>query len=676
MSLSSSSSAISGWTRVAKGLHLVAADGASRIIASAVVSSTIANRHLPELADSILKAGERNNAASAAVVRHFVPSSSLNDSMGGLQQQQQRQKQRNGGFASSVGVGGTGGQFNNSSREQHESFGSFDGLKKSTDYSTVVNGMEDGKQNGERGDGSEQRLDNISIDKFATINKPLERDVETDSTTSTPQNSDPNDINTAEVQTPLEDNRQSESHGEEHHDNPHLPEGSAVPSTRLSRAFGFASLGAGLAVGTAAEFARRTFGASDDNHNPTDPLVLSNDANARRLSESLRRMRGAAMKLGQMLSIQDESIAPPALTNALAQVRKGAEAMPQYQLMGQLEDQWGEGWRERIELEERPFAAASIGQVHRGTMASPSTSDTTKVAVKVQYPGVADSIESDLSNLSMLVKATGLAPPGLFLENVIRVGRDELKVECDYRREVENQRRFQTLVSSDPGLVADRFVVPKVIDELSTSRILVTELVHGGTIDKVVDLDQSERNRIGKAIMRLTMLELFVWRFMQTDPNWGNFLYDVRTKTTYLIDFGAARGYDEEFVRGYLNIVVANADRDEETLMDESIRMGFLTGEENDVMREAHRLSGFCLGEPFGSYEPYDFGSSRITSRISEHGSVFLKHRLTPPPEEVYTLHRKLAGAYNLCIKLGANISCRDLLDEVVEYQKKQPTGS
>ena len=155
---------------------------------------------------------------------------------------------------------------------------------------------------------------------------------------------------------------------------------------------------------------------------------------------------------------------------------------------------------------------------------------------------------------------------------------------------------------------------------------------------------------------------------MQTDPNWGNFLYDVRTRTTYLIDFGAARDYDESFVRGYLNIVKANADRDEKLLMDESIRMGFLTGDENDMMLEAHKMSGFCLGEPFQSYEPYNFKTSRITSRISEHGAVFLKHRLTPPPEEVYTLHRKLAGAYNLCIKIGAIVSCRDLLDEVIEH--------
>eukprot|EP00571_Detonula_confervacea_P001385 CAMPEP_0172321274 /NCGR_PEP_ID=MMETSP1058-20130122/42890_1 /TAXON_ID=83371 /ORGANISM="Detonula confervacea, Strain CCMP 353" /LENGTH=640 /DNA_ID=CAMNT_0013036737 /DNA_START=69 /DNA_END=1988 /DNA_ORIENTATION=- len=637
----------SGWTRVAKGLHLVATDGATRIT-SAIVSSNVATKHLPELAASIVKAGGNSHYAAAAAVQTSPAAGSSVSVV--------KDDSSNRGDTT---VTGASGQFYSSHYNEHS--------PPLFDSAVINNGME-GVQimiNDEKdGDGVNQRLGN-SLDVMASaMHVPLETN-NNNEIDSTPHGSiesdDKQKIQKVETAISQSDNPHTESAEiyDDEHQTQHLPEGSAVPTTRLSRAFGFASLGAGLAMGTVSELARRTFGQSTS----TDPLVLSNDANAQRLTGSLRRMRGAAMKLGQMLSIQDESIAPPALTNALAQVRKGAEAMPSHQLMQQLEDQWGVNWRERIELEERPFAAASIGQVHRGTLVSPSsTSTTTRVAVKVQYPGVADSIESDLSNLSMLVNATGLAPPGLFLDNVIRVGRDELKIECDYQRELANQQRFQSLISSDPGLVADRFVVPQVIEELSTDRILVTELVRGGTIDKVVNLDQSERNRIGKAIMRLTMLELFVWRFMQTDPNWGNFLYDVRTRTTYLIDFGAAREYDEEFVRGYLNIVTANANRDEETLMKESVRMGFLTGEENDIMLEAHKLSGFCLGEPFQRYEPYDFKSSKITSRISEHGSVFLKHRLTPPPEEVYTLHRKLAGAYNLCIKLGAIVSCRDLL--------------
>ncbi|KAL9180114.1 hypothetical protein ACHAXT_008084 [Thalassiosira profunda] len=636
-----------GWARVAQGLSRVAAEGASRI-PSAAATSNVVNKHLPELGGAVAKAAANNAAA-------------MQSSLDAIQEAARNHRH-------SGGSGQAGGEYHQPSSHMHTPFdGPADVANRDGSGSTIAN---DASINIEIS-GSLGKRPKSSLDKESATTIVAHRDAES----AQPQHAN---IGTGTKQPILDDqstasyseDHQIESYSEEHQAQ-HLPEGTAVPSTRISRAFGFASLGAGLAMGTAAEMARRVVGSSDSNDSGN--IVLSNDANAQRLSTSLRRMRGAAMKLGQMLSIQDESIAPPALTNALAQVRKGAEAMPMHQLTQQLEDQWGEGWREKIDLEERPFAAASIGQVHRGKLLSPDGA-TSKVAVKVQYPGVADSIESDLSNLSMLVKATGLAPPGLFLDNVIRVGRDELKVECDYRREAEHQKRFQSLIASDPSLVADRVMVPDVVDELSTDRILVTELVHGGTIDKVVNLDQSERNRIGRAIMRLTMLELFVWRFMQTDPNWGNFLYDVRTRTTYLIDFGAAREYDKEFVRGYLNIVVANANRDEERLMKESIRMGFLTGEESDVMKEAHKLSGFCLGEPFRSDEPYDFRTSRITSRISEHGAVFLRHRLTPPPEEVYTLHRKLAGAYNLCIKLGANISCRDLLDEVVAFWDAKET--
>jgi aarF domain-containing kinase len=377
-------------------------------------------------------------------------------------------------------------------------------------------------------------------------------------------------------------------------------------------------------------------------------------------------MRGAALKMGQMLSIQDEALLPPALSRALQKVRQGADAMPNYQLMKQLKRQLGKDWRDKFEsFEESPFAAASIGQVHRAQIRD-DAGEIRDVVVKVQYPGVANSIGSDLNNLKMLVTWSGLAPKGLFIENVMRVGQQEMQVECDYLREMKNQNHIKQLVESDPVLQKNRFVVPEAIEALTTGEVLISEYRPGGTIDKVSHLDQEERNRIGRTIMYLTMKELFVWRFMQTDPNWGNFLYDIGSQTTSLIDFGATREYSKEFVDGYLRIVWASANRDEKTLMEQSHRMNFLTGNENEEMLRAHKMSGFTVGEPFFSDEPFDFRESKISTRMGEHTAVFLKHRLTAPPEEVYTLHRKLAGAYMLCIKLGAVINSRDMLENIV----------
>lgn len=440
-----------------------------------------------------------------------------------------------------------------------------------------------------------------------------------------------------------------------------LKEQVPVPSTRWGRALGFANLGLGLAYGAVGEGARRLL----DNKNNTDSVVLT-DANADRLAATLCRMRGAALKLGQMLSIQDATLLPPPLTRALAQVRQGAASMPAAQLEQQLVDQYGGRYQRRfVHLDWKPFAAASIGQVHRAVVRQQGRERD--VVVKVQYPGVARSIESDLRNLGMIVKWSGLTPKGLFIENIIRVGEQELSVECDYRREKDNQLRMQALVEGDAVLQEHRFRVPDVLEDWCTDEVFVSEYFPGGTIDQIAQVaSQEERNRIGRMILYLTMQELFTWRFMQTDPNWGNFLYDSHSQTTGLIDFGAAREFSKEFVDGYLRIVWASANQDVDTLLQQSRTMKFLTGDENPQMIRAHTMSGFTVGEPFASDEPFDFQASRISERMGEHTSVFLRHRLTPPPEEVYTLHRKLAGAYMLCIKLGSVVSARELLVDIV----------
>ena len=183
--------------------------------------------------------------------------------------------------------------------------------------------------------------------------------------------------------------------------------------------WGFGSLGVRMAFGAVGDSAFRALSGE------TKTSSIS-DANAERLAEALCRMRGAALKLGQMLSLQDDGMLPSPLAKALDRVKQAADYMPKHQLEKQLVQQLGPEWREKLsEFDYIPIAAASIGQVHRAKLL-----DGTEVAMKIQYPGVADSIESDLNNLKRLISMTNLLPPGLFIDQIMAVAREELLVEC------------------------------------------------------------------------------------------------------------------------------------------------------------------------------------------------------------------------------------------------------
>lgn len=183
-----------------------------------------------------------------------------------------------------------------------------------------------------------------------------------------------------------------------------VPREASVPSNSISRAFGFASLGASLLLGTARESVSRAFRGTNPDAAPTstqqqgDVNVYSSflsEANAERLARHLCRMRGAALKLGQMLSIQDDNLLPPQFQAALARVRAGADVMPQRQLEKVLVAELGAEWRGRVAVfDDAPMAAASIGQVHEATL-----HDGRRVVMKIQYPGVGKSIEADVGEL-------------------------------------------------------------------------------------------------------------------------------------------------------------------------------------------------------------------------------------------------------------------------------------
>ena len=409
---------------------------------------------------------------------------------------------------------------------------------------------------------------------------------------------------------------------------------------------------------------------SKTNNNSNNNVYNSflSESNAQRLADALCRMRGAALKIGQMLSIQDETVMPPQFQAALERVRAGADVMPRRQLQRVLVDELGLEWRQLVaEFEDAPLAAASIGQVHGAVL-----HDGRRVVMKIQYPGVAKSIESDVDNLMRLIRVANILPKGMYVENAVKVAKKELALECDYTYEAQAQSRFAALIASD-AVCRQYFSVPSVIPELSSSRVLTTEWAPGVHIDKVAELEQGTRDAVGTKLLALTLKELYEWGYMQTDPNWGNFLYDAPTDRLHLIDFGAAREYPPEFVSDYLEMVKACAERDGPGIITKSTSLGFLTGDESKVMLDAHVEAAIVVGTPFSKEGLYDFGAhGALTRRVTELGAVMLKHRLTPPPDESYSLHRKLSGAFLACIKLRARVPCRELFYQAYHRHRDQ----
>ncbi len=437
---------------------------------------------------------------------------------------------------------------------------------------------------------------------------------------------------------------------------------SRVPTGRVERLARFGWMAGSVAAGGLIEGTRRLFGSDAA---AVTSAVLAPE-NAKRLARQLARLRGAAMKLGQLLSLESDDILPPAFAEALASLRASADGMPNSQLRRVLGREYGKGWEARFRsFTWEPLAAASIGQVHEAVAL-----DGRRLALKIQYPGVARSIESDVDNVATLLRLARLLPGDVDLSGILAEAKRQLRQEADYLAEADHLDRYAALLRDEPGLH-----VPRAHRDLSTRRVLAMDFVAGEAIDVLAEpgAPQARRDAVGSALERLVFRELFEFRFMQTDPNFANYLLEPEGDRIALLDLGSAREFAPEFSERYARIVRAAIDGDRAALRAGAEAIGYLPpGEREDRARGVEDLI-LVICEPLRHVGVYDFGRSKIPSRVRDLGFdlAFRRGFLRPPPPETVFLHRKLVGSFLLCARIRARVDVNALVLPLIAASTK-----
>ncbi len=424
----------------------------------------------------------------------------------------------------------------------------------------------------------------------------------------------------------------------------------AVPSGRLARLGTFGRLAGGVAGGMLAEGARRLA----NGERPRLGDMILTPGNAARLADRLAHLRGAAMKLGQMISMDAGDILPAELSAILARLRDQAQRMPPQQLDKVLAAEWGRDWRRRFRhFEATPIAAASIGQVHRATLPDGRT-----LAIKVQYPGVADSIDADVDNVATLLRISNLLPATIDLAPLLAEAKRQLADETDYLREGSELRRFGTLLAGDA-----RYIVPELEDGLTTRRVLAMTFVEGQSIETLIDAPQTVRDSAMTALIDLVLHELFAFGVMQTDPNFANYRWQAETGRLVLLDFGAARAVPPATADAYRALLDAGFARDLDRVRDIAVATGFLGQGAVAAHRPAVDRIVAAIDQAMHRPGPFDFGDRAFVPVVREEAKGLLADRSAwhVPPADMLFVQRKVSGTALLAARLKARVRVREL---------------
>ncbi len=429
-----------------------------------------------------------------------------------------------------------------------------------------------------------------------------------------------------------------------------------IPTGRVRRFFKMGRLSSTVST---SYLGNRIRGAFMDEEKRDRELLKTHLKNAARMAETMGHLKGAVMKVGQMISMGDDELMPPEATEVLKVLQAHAPYLPFHRIRDRVEAELEgplEDWFE--EFEQEPMAAASLGQVHRGVL-----KDGMEVAVKVQYPDIDTTIHSDLANLKAMLSASGVFGRHFDLDPYFRELEEMLVQELDYVQEAVNLEEMRRLFGETPDIT-----IPRYVPRCSTERVLTMEMAHGMSLDEFLATEPSQeaRDRAGWALVTLIWNGFLKYRVLHADPQAGNFLFG-EDGSLVLLDYGCIKRFEEPFIADYCRALKAHQEHDRETVIEAYTAVGYMRPDAGPRTQEALWEIADIYARPISGDRVYRFGSESLAERGKEyamtHPACF---NLRPPQASVY-LHRTLVGAYFVLCRMGSSGNYFRALGAVLE---------
>jgi predicted unusual protein kinase regulating ubiquinone biosynthesis (AarF/ABC1/UbiB family) len=393
------------------------------------------------------------------------------------------------------------------------------------------------------------------------------------------------------------------------------------------------------------------------------------------LVAEIGKLKGSIVKIGQMMALYGEHFLPEEITQALNTLNNQTIALAWPAIKEQLHVQLGSKLDE-LTIDREPLGTASLAQVHRAVRKS----DGLEIVLKIQYPGVADAIDSDMNLFRNMLKLTRMVPQTREFDQWFDEVREMMHREVNYKIESETTRRFASRLKDDP-----RYIVPQIIDEYCTDQVLCMTFERGVPINSPVmlSLPQERRNALGEASLEIAVRELFEWGEMQTDPNFGNYLVrlgnglDVQDKIV-LLDFGAIRQFDQHLLKVAHNLIFAGYNHSSSEMVEAMTGYDFFDSIPQSIkpdMAKVFLLATEAFSTPLNNADlpagvmdeqnRYDWKKSQLHSRVMQQASKSMASRyFSVPPKEFMFISRKFIGAYTFMTVIEAKTNVRKMIQK------------